>query len=83
MENYVTQKSNMAPNIAANASEWQQVHNYWLKFDDLGVHSQVLGYKEDIKVIKTDVGLLSNTTMENGIKDDCKYLQMTSKVHNY
>ena len=48
---YVTQKSNMASNMAANTSKWPQVHNYWLKFDDLDVYPHVFGGKEHIMTI--------------------------------
>ena len=49
LANYVTQKYNMASKMAADAFKWPQVHNYWLKFDDIDVFPHVLGGKEHIK----------------------------------
>ena len=45
--------------MAAYTSNWPQVRNYWLKFDDLDVHPQVFGGKEHIKTIKNGIEPLS------------------------
>lgn len=61
---YVTQKSNMASKMAANTSKWPQVHNYWLKFDDLDVYPQVFGGKEHINTTLDITDLLNHYEIE-------------------
>jgi len=55
----------MASNMAANTSKWTQVHNYWLKFDDLDVYPQVYGGKEHIKTTLDITELLNHYEIEH------------------
>ena len=49
----------MASKMTAN-TKWPQVHNTWLKFDDLDVYPRIFWDKEHIKTIKNESGPLSN-----------------------
>jgi len=50
--------------MAANTSKWPQVHNYWLKFDDLDVYPQVFGGKEHINTTLDITDLLNHYEIE-------------------